>query len=227
MNFQANEIGWLCEEQNCSFFFGNRDSHFENLRRYFPTFKFARLHQVHGDSILESKTELLEAPQADAHFTKIPGLALIAITADCVPILIFDPKEKTLAAVHAGWRGVALKILPKTIQKLQALGSKPENLKIAFGPHIQFESFEVGTDVKTKILSSISKVEAHHFKDLGKDKSKVNLAAVLCSQLLEISPQLAPGFMSKEDSFSNLELHSFRRDSKSAGRQLSYVALKT
>ncbi len=222
MNFQKIDLGLLYKHKNFIFFFGNRNSSVEKLKIEFPSLQFSRLKQIHSDILVDAALPSETLIEGDSHFTHQTNQALLALSADCVPILIFDSGSKFIAAVHAGWKGVAQRLLPKTIQKLQSLGAKNKDLLIAIGPHVQFSSFNVDMDVKQKILASLSKPEAKHFIDISKEKSKVNLAAVLETQLEEF--QLTAQYISNVDTLTNPEFHSFRRDQDQAGRQYSFVA---
>src|SRR5260370_42629689 len=69
-------------------------------------------------------------------------------TADCLPILMADSKNRAVAAVHAGWRGAASGIVPKTVQSMaDRFGTRPEDLAVAIGPGIGVCCFEVGPEV--------------------------------------------------------------------------------
>lgn len=93
----------------------------------------------------------------DALITDRPQIALALNFADCVPIIFYDPIKKAAAAAHAGWRGTAAKIGPKTVKKMaENFGSKPEDIIALIGPAIGKCCFEVGEDVKEKLLVSAS-----------------------------------------------------------------------
>src|SRR5262249_22067750 len=80
--------------------------------------------------------------------TNRPSLLLAVQTADCVPILLVDPKSRAVAAVHAGWRGTLQRIVAKTIGKMQMqFGSGPADVLAAIGPSIGGCCYEVGTEV--------------------------------------------------------------------------------
>ena len=84
----------------------------------------------------------------DALITNLPGLPLMVLTADCVPVLLYDAVTRSVAAIHAGWRGTANGIVGMTVEKMRnVFGSKPENLVAAIGPCIGPCCFEVGDDV--------------------------------------------------------------------------------
>jgi YfiH family protein len=115
-----------------------------------------RAKQVHGNCVLsptdfppELSTAALEAavprPEADAVMTTAAGQAVWVCTADCTPALIADQRTGQAVAVHAGWRGTALNIVPIAIQKLQAQGSELADLRVALGPAIGGEVYQVTT----------------------------------------------------------------------------------
>lgn len=84
----------------------------------------------------------------DAIITNQKRIAIGIATADCVPILIYDPENKVLAAIHAGWRGTVMRLPQKVITKMKAIyNSDPKQLLVAIGPSISQKNFEVGTEV--------------------------------------------------------------------------------
>jgi len=86
--------------------------------------------------------------KTDAIITNLKGICVAVKTADCVPILLFDPKQKIVAAVHAGWRGTVQNILLKTIQKMaEEFGSEQSDIVAGIGPSISPEVYEVGEEV--------------------------------------------------------------------------------
>ena len=92
--------------------------------------------------------------RGDASITNRPNLLLAIQTADCVPILLVDPKKRAIAAIHAGWRGTLARIVAKTLGKMQMhFGTNPRELLAAIGPSIGPCCYEVGTEVATQFLS--------------------------------------------------------------------------
>ncbi len=112
------------------------------------------LRQIHSDVV-----QLFEAPPAepcrgDASATNRASLLLAVQTADCVPILLVDPKKRAIAAVHAGWRGTLQRIVTKTIGTMHMqFGTKPADLLAAIGPSIGGCCYEVGTEVAVEFKS--------------------------------------------------------------------------
>jgi len=140
----------------------SRENVLENRRRFLSALgasdlELISLKQIHSDVI-----HLFDAAPAgpwrgDASATNRPGLLLGVQTADCVPILLVDPKTRAVAAVHAGWRGTLQRIVVKAIGKMQMqFGSKPAGLLAAIGPSIGGCCYEVGTEVATQFQSQFA-----------------------------------------------------------------------
>ena len=134
----------------------------ENRRRFQKAaeaepFPLITLKQFHSDVIHLFDATPGEPCKADASITNRPGLALAIQTADCVPILLVDPKKRAIAAIHAGWRGTLARIAAKTIGKMQMhFATNPRDLLAAIGPSIGPCCYEVGTEVATQFLSQFA-----------------------------------------------------------------------
>lgn len=121
--------------------------------------KLAIPYQIHGAEIrcLASSflTESAVNQKAflqgvDAVVTDVPGVCVAVTTADCVPILLYAPDRKVVAAIHAGWRGTVQHIAAKTVCCLvEQYGCNPVIMQAAIGPSIGWEAFEVGEEVVT------------------------------------------------------------------------------
>jgi polyphenol oxidase len=115
------------------------------------------LKQFHSDVIHVFDSPSAEPCRGDASITIRPGLLLAIQTADCLPILLVDPKKRAVAAIHAGWRGTLARIAAKTIGKMQMhFGTNPRDLLAAVGPSIGPCCYEVGTEVATQFLSQFA-----------------------------------------------------------------------
>jgi hypothetical protein len=127
----------------------------ENRRRFLATvggdFRVATVWQVHGDAIkLVSHEGAIEMSDEkfDGLISRLPGLLVGVKTADCVPVLIGDPRTGAFAAVHAGWRGTAASIVSKAVRKMRdSFGTDPSDLVCAIGPAATCRSYEIGQDV--------------------------------------------------------------------------------
>ncbi len=119
--------------------------------------------QVHGDAVrvctgADAGAGLAAAVpyEADALITDVPGLALTVFTADCLAILLYDEARRVVAAVHAGWRGTALGIVERTVERMTAhYGSDPATLLAAIGPGISRCCFETREDVPNAMTESL------------------------------------------------------------------------
>lgn len=134
-----------------------------------PDAKIYRAKQVHGNTVVTpgeveqfigstdgvGTLDLESLPPADGILTEQAQQAVWVCTADCTPVLIADIKTGQVAAVHAGWRGTAQKIVPQAIARLQANGSQLENLRIAMGPAIAGEVYQVTVEVAAEVGASI------------------------------------------------------------------------
>ncbi len=140
----------------------SRENVLENRRRFLSALgasdlQLISLKQIHSDVIHLFDAAPAEPYRGDASATNRPGLLLGVQTADCVPILLIDPKTRAVAAVHAGWRGTLQRIVVKAIGKMQMqFGSKPAGLLAAIGPSIGGCCYEVGTEVATQFQSQFA-----------------------------------------------------------------------
>ncbi len=102
-------------------------------------------------AIITEKSDPKQAIEADAMVTNLLGLCICVMGADCVPVLIYDPVRKVVAAVHAGWKGTVASILSKTLEKMHVIyGSQFADLIVAIGPSISQAKYEVGEEVYLK-----------------------------------------------------------------------------
>lgn len=85
--------------------------------------------------------------QTDALVTAEPGIALVIMVADCVPIVLYDPVARVLACVHAGWRGTVARVSEAAVAVMSALGASPQNVIAGLGPAIAPDRYQVGEDV--------------------------------------------------------------------------------
>ncbi len=106
------------------------------------------LRQIHSDVIHVLEAAPKAPLRGDAFITRVPGLLLAVQTADCVPILLADPRRRAVAAVHAGWRGTLKRVAAKTIGRMRmSFGTSPKDILAVLGPSIGRCSYEVGPEV--------------------------------------------------------------------------------
>ena len=198
----------------------------ENKKRFCESLGFTveqvvRSHQIHSDQILiASQGGSYEG--YDALVTQEPNLLLVVSTADCVPILLYDPINEVCAAIHAGWKGTVLKIVSKTVAMMeQHFGSIPANMKAYIGACIDHCHFEVGPEVlekfETKYISKIDEKSGKGYVDLKASNQAQLLAAGLTSSNIETSP-----YCTFDDAH---RFFSHRRDRGKTGRMWSVIGI--
>ncbi len=135
-----------------------------------PEAEVYRVKQVHGNIVLAPSDyhphpspltpHPSPQPEADGLMTEQALQAVWVASADCTPVLIADTKTGQVAAVHAGWRGTAQKIVPQAIARLQAQGSQIQDLRVALGPAIAGCVYQVSKQVAAEVGGSIIAAEA-------------------------------------------------------------------
>jgi YfiH family protein len=226
MKIESRSLGTLIETNSFRALLGGRDGQIDNLKLTFPKIQFKRIKQVHGDRIIHTSPHSIDfSSEADAHYTNERNLGLCISTADCIPLLLFHPNPMWISIVHAGWRGVEKRIVPKTISHLKKLGCQPGKMQILVGPHIQKSSFEVENKVRDQLLKSCNSSDSSYWEKISDEKSKVDLNLILKSQLLEMGIDMGLTFFEMKDTVTDQNYHSFRRDKDNSGRQLSFISL--
>ena len=131
---------------------------FSPLRDAVLPIRVVQAHQVHGDRVAvvtSAGTTREELEGYDALVTDVPGVAIGARTADCIPVLMYDPVHKAVAAVHSGWKGTVVKIAAKTLAVMASkYGTQPKDILAVIGPGIGPDSFQVGPEVAEAFLSA-------------------------------------------------------------------------
>jgi polyphenol oxidase len=114
------------------------------------------LRQVHSD-LTHTITTSQQPEVGDGMITNTPGLVLAVQTADCLPVILIDPKCKAVGVFHAGWRGTLRRIVEKGVGEMRRnFGSEPRNLLAAIGPGIRKCCFEVGPEVRAQFEAQFS-----------------------------------------------------------------------
>lgn len=111
------------------------------------------VHQIHSATAITADAPLAEKPRADALVTATHGLALSVLTADCQPVLFADARAGVIGAAHAGWRGALDGVLHATVDAMEALGAKRENIVTVIGPAISQAAYEVGPEFMDSFIS--------------------------------------------------------------------------
>lgn len=183
--------------------------------------------QTHTNCVAEiSDIPESEIKETDALVTNQTGICLCVQTADCVPILLFDPVNNVIAAVHAGWRGTVKKIAEVAIQKIVLkYNSNPENIVAAIGPSISPEIYEVGNEVVEEVKKSIPNAEMLIHKN-SSGNFHVNLWEANRQVLLENGLQEKNIEILGECSFTETNKYfSARKEGIATGRMVSGIMI--
>lgn len=228
MQLEQTPFGYEIRTPHITVLLGGVQAQLSHLTKAYPDFQLVRLKQTHSDITIHTQDPTLDyLVTGDAHFTRQKNLGLCVITADCVPVFLYDHSTSLIAGIHAGWRGVASKIIPKTIETLINHGADPKTLNVIIGPHIQKSSFQVGHDVCDQILESLGPLspdeKSVYFESLPGEKALVDLNLVVRMQLQQSGINFDHLFNLHIDTFTNAEFHSYRRDKEKSGRQVSFI----
>ena len=186
------------------------------------------LNQIHSNKFIyiDEEYQFKSKPKVDAVITNQMNLPIAILTADCVPILIYDSKKKIIAAVHAGWKGAFKGIVNKVIKFMIKKGSKPQNITAVIGPCISIDNYEVQNDFKNKFLRKDRKNKIFFklkYKKLYFDLSKYVKSVLLKNKIKKIEKIKIDTFDIKNKFFSARRALSLKHDDY--GRNISIIML--
>ncbi len=196
----------------------------------FPNMNFIVANQTHSDNIRvikeKNKTWLSAREEhaiedCDALITNQKNIMLTILTADCVPILLFDPKQKVVSAVHAGWKGTEQQIVFKTVEKMKKeFNAKPSDIIAGVAPSIGKCCYEVDWNV------------AEHFESIEDAYEKKGEKYMLDLPHINKLQLLQAGLLDKNIEMSNIctacevkDYFSYRKEGGCSGRFMSMIGL--
>ena len=143
------------------------------------------LNQIHSNKLvyIDNNYKLTKKPKADAVITNQKNLPIAVLTADCVPILIYDNKKRIVAAIHAGWKGAFKGIIDKVIKFMVKKGCSLKNITAVIGPSISVKNYEVKDDFMKKFIKK-DKKSLKYFK-IENNKLYFDLSQYVYSQILQ------------------------------------------
>lgn len=191
-----------------------------SIKEWFNVEQVSFLNQIHSDKVVIASNTIEEG---DALISDETSRAIGVFTADCVPILIIDKKNRVIGAVHSGWRSTAKDIVIKTIEKMKEVyGSDEEFINIYIGPHIKECCFEVGDEVIDIFKKNIN------FKDCMVNNNKIDLQSYIIECLLKQGIKKENIFTQELCTYccENTRLHSYRREKQGYGRMFSFIFIK-
>lgn len=154
----------------------------------------------------------------DAFVTAKTNLALAIQVADCAAVLFADPKNRVIAAAHAGWRGAAGNIIPKTLIKMISLGAEIKNIKAFISPCISLKNFEVGEEVAAQFPDKF--VDRNNY-----EKPHVDLKKFIRHQLLEQGMMESKIELDIHCTINDEQFYSYRRQKEKSGRMMGIIKL--
>lgn len=184
-------------------------------------------YQIHSAQVITVNAALSERPEGDALVTRVPGLLLGILTADCAPVLFADPKAGVVGAAHAGWKGALGGVTDATIKAMEALGAQRANIAAAIGPCIARNSYEVDTGFIARFTQDDPANERFFF-DGRAGHAWFDLETYVAHRLYAAG--LNQVHLLGEDTYSQpARFFSYRRTTHAAepdyGRQISVIGL--
>jgi polyphenol oxidase len=174
----------------------------------------AVLKQIHSDVVL-SATHSGPCGDGDALITNLPGLSISVRTADCYPILVIDERNRAIAAVHAGWRGTAARIVQKTLARMHEMyDTEPGHVRAAIGPGIGSCCYEVGPEVARQFGHGVD--QQTHLDLVFENRKQLEDAGVPAGKIEAL------GICTFCDA---KRFFSYRREREQAGRMTSFIRI--
>ena len=189
--------------------------------------KLKLMYQTHSNKviIIDDKNKNFVKFNSDALITKINGIGLGVVTADCVPILLFDLQNQIIGSIHAGWKGASSGIIENTIKKFKKLNSKNE-IYAAIGPCIGNKSYEVKSDFYKRLISKSKKNNVYFVKKNNR-KKLFNLRKYVNDKLVKLN--VIVDNIDKDTFKEKNNFFSYRRSQKLGqndyGRCISVITL--
>lgn len=194
-----------------------------------PGATLVTVRQVHSPDVVTVTAPIAEdeRPEADAMVTRMPGLILGILTADCVPVLFADKEAGVIGAAHAGWKGAISGVTDRTIAAMEMLGATRAGIACAIGPCIGRASYEVTLDFAERFERDDAD-NARFFSAGRAGHCQFDIAAYVASRLQAAG--IGRISLLDEDTYSQADrFFSYRRSCHAQesdyGRQISMIAL--
>jgi polyphenol oxidase len=172
-----------------------------------PPNRLIFMRQTHSADVWYAGPGAHEPPRpVDAMFTDVPGQALCALVADCVPVLIADPVARIVGAAHAGREGLARGVVPALITEMMTAGAAPARMHAVTGPSICGGCYEVPPELQTRVSAVVPAARC----DTYAGTTGLDIAAGVRAQLADagVTDITADGRCTRESG----DLYSYRRD---------------
>ena len=187
------------------------------------------LNQTHSDQVIyfKNKNDIKNKLNGDAIVSSTQNIGICILTADCAPILIYDPKKKIIACIHSGWKGALNGIIKNTLKKFNELNSNNGDLIAAVGPCINKKNYEVREDFFKKFIIKDEK-NSLFFEKISNERYIFDLRGFINKQMFNLNVKNIENI--EKDTFSEREFfYSYRRSlinkEKDYGRCISVILM--
>ena len=185
------------------------------------------MHQTHSNKVIivNKKNNYSRRFNSDALITKTKGIALGVVTADCVPVILYDIQNQIIGCIHAGWKGASSGIIENTVKKFRKLDTR-NKIFASVGPCIGKKSYEVDIDFYKKFISK-SKKNSVYFLKKNNNKKLFNLRKYVNDKLIKLNVKVDhvnhDTFKEKSNFFSYRRSQKLKE--KDYGRCISVISL--
>ena len=185
-------------------------------------------YQVHGTDVAVVTGPLAERPKVDGLVSSTPGVALAVLTADCGPVLFADPQARVIGACHAGWKGALNGVYRSTVEAMERLGARRENIIAVLGPTISQQAYEVGPEFPAPFIEASKGHQRYFIPSLRERRYMFDLPGFLSDEmkLIGLGKVVDLGLCTYTD---EQRFFSYRRAThrgeKDYGRLISAIAL--
>ena len=188
--------------------------------------KLILMHQSHSNKVMEIKKKNYNKKIfADAMITKMKGFAIGVLTADCVPIILYDFENEIIGCIHAGWKGAYLDIVKKTITRIKKFNSN-NKIYACVGPCIGKKNYEVDLKFYKKFLKKSSKNKKYFYRKTNL-KKLFDIRKYITDKLLEFNVKIDQ--INRDTFAEKTNFYSFRRSNKlkenDYGRCISTISM--
>ena len=186
----------------------------------------ALMHQTHSNKVeIIVKRNNLERIKCDAMLTKDNEIALPVLTADCLPILIYEKRKEIIGCIHAGWKGAVNGIIENTLKKLEEMDGSIKQLVVSLGPCISQKNYEVKNDFYSEFIKKSKNNDSFFFKN-EKKTFNFDLRGFVIKKfkdlgVLEIDNVAIDSFASQNEYFSHRRAKKLGQDDY--GRCISVI----
>ena len=204
----------------------SKNLEYVSKKMYVKKKRLILMHQTHSNKVVEINEKNLDKNiYSDAMITRYKKVALGVLTADCVPILVYDKRNKIIGCIHAGWRGALSGIIKKTIIKIKRKNSRYD-IFASVGPCISIKSYEVDLNFYKKFIAK-AKENEKYFKNRYKNKKIFNLREYVNDKLVELNVKV--DHINRDTYREKKNFFSYRRSSKlkqnDYGRCISTISM--